>query len=431
MVTVHVGLLFMFGSCTTYAAPLDGNGDYSQFQNVHIMIFVGFGFLMAFLPRSSFTSTGHCLLIATYTVLWAMLNRGFWSQVYSSADWSRITLSVDKLTQAEFCAGSVLIAFGAVIGRVTASQLVIMSVIQTIGYCAIEAVTSQWMAASDIGGSMVIHAYGAYFGLAVSLALDRGVPNANDDPEPSTTTSDTLAMIGTLFLWCYWPSFNSYMGPKDTRNQHAVVNTYLSLGCSVGAVYVLCSVIHKGKFSIVEVQNATLAGGVAMGAAADMLVTPFGAMLIGTIAGATSTIGFNYGSPYLRKRIGLRDTCGVHNVHGLTGVIGGISSIIAAYMADPAIYNNHSPKLMGQVFPKRVLATNPRTGADQARWQLLMLVICVFGGICLGEITGTIMKYCETIGKTFSDAAEWVGETTPTEEKKLVDAGDSHELTVK
>ena len=41
-----------------------------------------------------------------------------------------------------------------------------------------------------------------------------------------------------------------------------------------------------------HVQNATLAGGVAIGTAADLAVQPVGALVVGTVAGAVSVIGF-------------------------------------------------------------------------------------------------------------------------------------------
>ena len=43
-----------------------------------------------------------------------------------------------------------------------------------------------------------------------------------------------------------------------------------------------------------HIQNATLAGGVAVGTCADMNIEPFGAMLIGLVAGAVSTLGFKF-----------------------------------------------------------------------------------------------------------------------------------------
>ena len=44
----------------------------------------------------------------------------------------------------------------------------------------------------------------------------------------------------------------------------------------------------------VHIQNATLAGGVAVGTAADMMIQPWGALVVGSLAGVVSVIGFNY-----------------------------------------------------------------------------------------------------------------------------------------
>lgn len=44
----------------------------------------------------------------------------------------------------------------------------------------------------------------------------------------------------------------------------------------------------------VHIQNATLAGGVAVGTCADMAIHPFGSMTLGSIAGAVSVIGYKF-----------------------------------------------------------------------------------------------------------------------------------------
>ena len=43
-----------------------------------------------------------------------------------------------------------------------------------------------------------------------------------------------------------------------------------------------------------HLQNATLAGGVAVGACADMMLTPGGSVVIGSLAGVLSVCGFQY-----------------------------------------------------------------------------------------------------------------------------------------
>lgn len=78
------------------------------------------------------------------------------------------------------------------------------------------------------------------------------------------------------------------------------------------------------------VLNASLAGGVAIGSACDLIVLPFGAMLVGFTAGVVSSFGFARLSKYLQKTIKLHDSCGVLNLHGMPGVIGGLVSAIVA-----------------------------------------------------------------------------------------------------
>jgi ammonium transporter Rh len=85
-----------------------------------------------------------------------------------------------------------------------------------------------------------------------------------EDREKSVYHSDVFAMIGTLFLFCFWPSFNAGVAAGDSRLR-AVVNTYISIASSVLLTYIFSSLFHKGKkFDMVHIQNATLAGGVGM-----------------------------------------------------------------------------------------------------------------------------------------------------------------------
>ena len=46
------------------------------------------------------------------------------------------------------------------------------------------------------------------------------------------------------------------------------------------------------RVNVVDVQNAVLAGGVAVGAVADLAIQPYGALLAGALAGIISTAGY-------------------------------------------------------------------------------------------------------------------------------------------
>lgn len=43
-----------------------------------------------------------------------------------------------------------------------------------------------------------------------------------------------------------------------------------------------------------HIQNAALAGGVAVGTAGEMMLTPFGSMIVGFLAGTVSVLGYKY-----------------------------------------------------------------------------------------------------------------------------------------
>ena len=49
---------------------------------------------------------------------------------------------------------------------------------------------------------------------------------------------------------------------------------------------------RKHRFQVVDIQNATLSGGVAVGAIADLMIGPGGAFCMGTITGVISAFGY-------------------------------------------------------------------------------------------------------------------------------------------
>ena len=106
--------------------------------------------------------------------------------------------------------------------------------------------------------------------------------------------------------------------------------------------------------------NATLAGGVVMGASCDLIVNPGFAMLTGAIAGGVSALGFLYLNAFFREKFNLHDTCGVHFLHGIPGLLGGFTSAVCC---GASRYNFvHDPQL-AQIFPH---TWDTRTSRQQA-----------------------------------------------------------------
>jgi ammonium transporter Rh len=81
--------------------------------------------------------------------------------------------------------------------------------------------------------------------------------------------------------------------------------------------------------------NSTLAGGVIMGAAADIIASSPGfVMLAGAIAGAISAAGYLWLNDLFKSKLSLHDTCGVHFLHAIPGVLGGLTAVFALLHAE-------------------------------------------------------------------------------------------------
>ncbi|XP_012520121.1 PREDICTED: ammonium transporter Rh type A [Propithecus coquereli] len=301
---------------------------YPLFQDVHVMVFVGIGFLMTFLKKYSFSGVGINLLIAALGLQWGTIVQGVLHSYGQT-----IHIGVENMIHADFSTVTVLISFGAVLGKTSPVQMLIMTIVEIAVFACNEYLVDEIFQASDTGASMTIHAFGAYFGLAVAGILYRSGLRKGHQNQESVYHSDVFAMIGTLFLWTFWPSFNSAIAEAGDKQYRAIVNTYLSLAACVLVTYAISSLLEKrGKLSMVHIKNATLAGGVAVGTCADMEIQPQSSMMIGSIAGIVSVFGYKFLTPFFATKLRIQDTCGIHNLHGLPGVVGGLAGIAAVGM---------------------------------------------------------------------------------------------------
>lgn len=250
------------------------------FRAIHIMamLLVGFGFLMVFVKkygRSAITAT---YLLVSIAVPLYFLKDSLGILGHADSD-------IDRLILAEFGAASLLICAGAVLGRLKMPQYILLGLLFVPCYAL-----NEWLLLDggmgllskgsfvDTGGSIVIHAFGALFGLGVAFSM-------------------------------------------------TIVNVIIALCGSTLATYI-ASLKLRGKVSIADIANAALAGGVAIGSTCDK-VSPTIAFIIGTVAGILSTVGFAVIQNRFQAAIRKVDTCGVLHLHGLPGLFGGFAAMIA------------------------------------------------------------------------------------------------------
>jgi len=405
--TIQVTLIILFATVggaeilDPSVAPGTGSQGYNMFIGVEIMMFVGFGYLMTFLKWYGLGAVGLTMMVTAVGLQWSLFTESFFGQLMNNAnDWHYVEINIYSLLNTLYAMSAVLISFGALIGKISPLQLLTMTVIELALHSVNYRVLMEGvLGVVDMGGTYMDHMFGAYFGLAVSMML--GKPSS--EPEMGNTP-DVFSLIGTLFLWVYWPSFVAGAADADSlQQQRAIVNTILSLAASTVAAFWMSSLLSKnGRFRPVDVQNATLAGGVAIGCVANLTLSAFGAVMIGITAGIVSTFGYNVLQPMLEERIGLHDTCGIHNLHAMPSVIGGISSVILAGYKG-TLGKSHDVVIYGNLV--------------HVQWwhQLVGIVLCVGFAVSTGLFTGfvlTLLAPCKndpTKGKVkeFHDCEYW------------------------
>jgi len=293
---------------------------------IHIlaMLLVGFGFLMVFVQRYGYSAiTGTYLVVAAGLPLYFMLRQ----TGMLSAEAVPVQ-SIKGLLLAEFAVAAALIATGAVLGRIKLYQYILLALLMVPVYMLNEhlvldgglAITKGFV---DAAGSIIIHAFGAYFGLGLAFALTTKKQRETDIP--SDQTSNRFSMIGSLVLWIFWPSFCCAVVPPEQVAATAV-NTILALCGATLSTYLFSLLFSKGKVLIGDMANAALAGGVAIGATCNLVSAPV-AFGIGTLAGALCVIGYAFIQARITKTFNIIDTCGVHNLHGLPGLLGGVMAV--------------------------------------------------------------------------------------------------------
>ncbi|MGK0467143.1 MAG: ammonium transporter Rh [Clostridium sp.] len=338
-------------------------------RSIHIlaMLLVGFGFLMVFIRNHGYTSITATFLSVSIAIPMYMIIKSFGGEEFAMS-----TISIDTLLFAEFAAASLLIAIGAPLGRLKMDQYIIMGLLFVPAY-----IFNEWLILEsgifkgfvDTGGSVVIHAFGAYFGLGVvANTFSKFKDDAACENNPS---SNQLCLIGSMVLWLFWPSFTSAIVAPE-RVVLTAINTIFALCGATLATYIFSKII-RGKLEIEDIANAALAGGVAIGSTCD-ITTPGYAMLIGIAAGALSVVGYSIIAPKVQKLIKGTDTCGINNLHGMPGILGGVVAI--------AITGN-------------------------AGIQLLGIVVTVVVAFIFGKLTGAVIALLGKKEIPYSDADEF------------------------
>ena len=163
---------------------------------------------------------------------------------------------------------------------------------------------------ADYAGSAVVHMIGGFLALAGAIVV--GPRKGFREGEELKGHNIPYVVIGTFILFFGWFGFNIN---SDTLGLNAVNTLLAGAAGATSAIYVV--LLRTGKADIEMACNGALAGlvGITAGCA---YVDPWGAVVIGLIAGVIMIFGVDF----IKNVVKADDPVGAVTVHGICGAWG-------------------------------------------------------------------------------------------------------------
>lgn len=105
-----------------------------MYQDTNVMMLVGFGFLMTSIKNNSWSALSYTFFLNAILVQLFFLLENFWIDVFDGTWEGTIEIVERSFIKASYSVASVHIGLGAVLGRVGPLEILIMGVVQIIGY---------------------------------------------------------------------------------------------------------------------------------------------------------------------------------------------------------------------------------------------------------------------------------------------------------
>ena len=166
---------------TAYPLSRYNLSSYPLGVDIFLMLLAGFGYLMTFLKRYGISALGFTMIVTVVISQFAIIVVGFAKLDEEFV----IKISFIDIVEGGVFAAAVLISFGVVLGKVSPLELLIMGLLESVFVILNSHVGYHMMGAKDVGGTIFIHTFGAYFGLAVSFCLRGRRPEKSEHLEGS------------------------------------------------------------------------------------------------------------------------------------------------------------------------------------------------------------------------------------------------------
>jgi len=361
---------------------------YRSYSSIAFMLFVGYAYLGSFLKKNAYSALTLVFMVGVLALQWGILWNYWWHTV-DLGTLLKLQITIPDHINGLYAAVTCAISVAVVIGRATPLQAVTMVFFECFFYALNVFVNIFKIGAVDVGGSIVIHLFGACFGIFVAFGMFRRpnkIDQVNDvfDAFPSHR-GDIAAMFGTLFLWVLFPTFNSALALTSQRDE-AIVNTILALASSTTIATSVSYLRGHSKLLMEDVRSATLAGGIAVAASANFVLSPWGAILTGMLAGLISVLCNWWLGPALARKMRIQEARPVIALHLIIGLMGGLVSVIATGGAETTAVRDWEMH-----FYENNLASYIPKGAIQPGLQVAAIFVTIGIASLSGLATGILM----------------------------------------
>jgi len=424
---LHVLMILLIGLFFEFEIDEGDNVKYNYiyifFKDIHMFIFVGFGFLYAYLRDHQWTSLLLVLILGTLAIEYSFFDYYFWANTFGTEDWQKININFSILSGIEYNAASALITLGALLGKLSLIQYVIIIFFETFFGSLNFFLCYEKLKAIDNGGSLFIYTFGAIFGLGVSCVLycvDSEFLKINNNPHmTSNYYSNMFGIIGSIFLWLFFPSFNVaniqcqdfsiYYDSKgigfitENLRYRGIINTYLSMIGSLLSSFIISPLFYHGKLKMEHLLHASYVGGIVIGGCCTICSSPWSAVVIG-FCGSTITILLLWKIKHMLHGVKFEDSLGVLEIFGIPGIMGGIFTSV--------FLGNMSYTKAWQKDVIKTIFGGSRTPAVQAGLQISSIFVTLGIAAISGIVTGFVAKVmtCAKINKYFVDSEFFVEE---------------------
>ena len=228
-------------------------------------------------------------------------------------------------------------------GRVNSFGIFYICLVGVAGYTYLKNFLYQSLAVFDTGKGLVMHTYGAFYGLVISYFISKsGLGEKKKQKRDNRYFYQHIAALGFLFLFVLFPILNSVANNEtleskckicplreDKNKNEKIIIMFNSFFAVLGSASAALLLTWTSKIKFNQIIYCGLAGGVISASIVNFIPYNVVFFVFGFFGALITKLCMEYLTPFLEK-YGLEDGRWSLSMHGIPGLLSAIFSILLA-----------------------------------------------------------------------------------------------------